>query len=378
MRVLIISNIPTPYRCAFFSKLSSSLKDHGHELLVLFCAKIEKNRDWDPNKFNYDFTFEVLPNFTLTLFNTHFHFNSQFVKKIKSFKPTHSILAGSWNLPTNMILLGFFRNILSTSFFWSESHVYSTRSKFPLVNYLRKFFYNRFDFFLVPNNLSEEFVRQNVSGESKVFYLPNTVDQNVFKIPVNDSVVQNDHFKFLNNKINVVQVSQLELRKGLLELIDNFLRLPVDFRNNFNLILVGNGPIKNIILKKIEGIHNIFLIEYLPQIKIAELYKICHFFILSSFKDPNPLSPIEAVFSGKTIFVSKYLGNVEELIPQSLKSQLVFDPSIDFSNIFYTMSNLIQNNEDFKNSQTELYNNVTNNWDITNVCNNLISDFSKI
>ena len=83
-------------------------------------------------------------------------------------------------------------------------------------------------------------------------------------------------------------------------------------------------------------------------------------------------------FSGKTIFVSKYLGNVEELIPQGLKSQHVFDPSIDFSNIFYNMSNLIQNNEDFKNAQTELYNNVSKNWDITNVCNNLISDLSKI
>lgn len=378
MRVLIVSNIPTPYRCAFFSTLSSLLSQRGHELLVLFCAKNEKNRDWDPDKFIYNFNYLILPHFTLTFFNIHFHFNFKFIKKIKYFNPTHTILAGSWNSPTNMFLLILFKNVLGKCFFWSESHIYSTKNKLAIVIFLRKFFYNRFDFFLVPNNLSREFVELNVKGQNSIFYLPNTVDQGIFKLPNNDTLSLTDKFDFLSNKINVVQVSQLEHRKGVLELIDSFLQLPIDFRNKFNLIIVGNGPFKGVILDKINMIPNIFLIEYLPQLEIAELYNICQFFVLSSFKDPNPLSPIEAVFSGKTIFVSKYLGNVQELIPKSLKRLHVFDPSSDFSNIFYTMSNLFENKENIQKVQLELYTNVSKNWDITNVCSNLISDLSEI
>ena len=378
MRVLIISNIPTPYRCAFFSKLSSSLHDKGDELLVLFCAKNEKNRDWNPDKFKYGFNYIFLPHFTLTLFNIHFHFNFKFVKIIKLFNPTHSILAGSWNLPTNMFLLIFFRKLIGKCLFWSESHVYSTRNKLPIVNYLRKFFYSRFIYFLVPNNLSKEFVELNVQEVNKIFYLPNTVDQSIFKLTSDNTLALSQRFEFLNNKINVVQVSQLEQRKGVLELIESFIQLPLNFRNTFNLILVGNGPYKDIVQKKIEDVNNIFLIEYLTQTELSQLYKKCNFFVLSSFKDPNPLSPIEAVFSGKTIFVSKYLGNVNELIPHDLKHLHVFDPGSEFSEIFYTMSNLFVNSKDLKKVQIELYNNVSKNWDIKNVCSNLISDLSKI
>lgn len=378
MRVLIISNIATPYRCAFFSNLSTMLSQRGYELFVLFCAKNEKNRDWDPDKFKYDFNYAVLPHFTITIFNIHFHFNYKFLKKIKLFNPTHTILAGSWNLPTNMFLLIFFRKVLGKCLFWSESHVYSTKNKLFIVNYLRNFFYGRFNFFLVPNNLSKDFVKLNVQGVSKIFYLPNTVDQSIFKLSIKSTLALSERFDFLNDKINVVQVSQLEQRKGVIELIESFIQLPLEFRNNFNLILVGNGPNKDIVQKKIKGVNNIFLIEYLTQTELSELYKKCNFFVLSSFKDPNPLSPVEAVFSGKVIFVSKYLGNVKELIPDHLESLHVFDPDFEFSDIFYTMSSLFVNSDDLQRVQIELYNNVSKGWDITNVCSNLISDLSEI
>jgi glycosyltransferase involved in cell wall biosynthesis len=378
MNLLIISNIPTPYRCYFFSFLSSLLESKGGRLLVLFTAKNENNRDWNPDTFKFDFNYEFLPSITLSLFETHFHFNVFFKKKILMFKPTHTILAGSWNSPINMYMLVFSKNSLGKILFWSESHIYSTRYKFILIKLLRKYFFNKIDFFLVPNTLSQNFVILNSSKPKTFIYLPNTVDQNIFNESNSiNSFIDNFGIDFIG-KINVIQVSQLEKRKGVIELINNFLDLPKDFQDNFNLIIVGNGPLKNTVNDLISNNKNIYIFEYLPQSKIAELYKKCDYFILSSFKDPNPLSPIEAVFANKIIFISQYLGNSNELMPDELKEKLFFDPNLDFRKIFYTMFDLNRNKLEFLNVQKTLHINVQRKWDINKVCNQLISDISNI
>jgi glycosyltransferase involved in cell wall biosynthesis len=377
MKILIISNIPTPYRCAFFSELNTQLKKNGHELLVIFSSKIEANRDWDPVKFQYNFNYVILKSYTLNLFNTYFHFNFNFIGIIKSFKPTHTILAGSWNLPIIVWVTIFYKKLLNIKLFWSESHIHSVRNRSLLIEMLRKILFKKFDYFLVPNNLSKDFVKL-YNKNAKSFFLPNTVNQNVFIGDNNIQMIKYQGLDLKPNKINVVQVSQLEQRKGIIELVESFLNLPNYLQDNFNLIIIGNGSLKNKVKDKIINNGNIFLIDYLSQEDLSALYSHIDFFVLSSFQDPNPLSPIEAVFSRKIIFVSKFLGNSNELIPDILKSELIFNPKEDFSYIFNYMFDIFENKTVYNDILQKLYQNISERWDIKKVCINLIDELISI
>jgi glycosyltransferase involved in cell wall biosynthesis len=377
MKILIISNIPTPYRCAFFSELNMQLEKNGHELLIIFSSRNEANRDWDPDKFEYNFNCIILENYTLNFFDTYLHFNFNFTKIIKSFKPTHTILAGSWNLPIIMLLTIFYKKILKITLFWSESHIFSVRNRTLLIEMLRKFLYNKFDYFLVPNTLSQNFVkiyRQN----AKTFFLPNTVNQKIFSSENKITCLKYPEFKLNSEKITIIQVSQLEQRKGVFELVETFLNLPKNIQNNFNLIIIGNGSLKNKLKEKIINQDHIFLIDYINQEELSTLYKHIDFFILSSFQDPNPLSPIEAVFSKKIIFVSQFLGNTNELIPEILKSKLIFNPNEDFGYIFNNMIDIKNDKSVYNDIVQELYQNISERWDLNKVCNNLINDLISI
>lgn len=377
MKVLIITNIPTPYRCAFFSELNRKLQQKNHDLHVIFASENENNRDWDPKSFEYDFEYTVLKNFTIKLFNTYFHINFNFIHLIRNFKPSHTIIAGSWNMPIVMFLTTFYSKLLKIKLFWSESHILSVRNTSLPVDLLRKFFYKKFNYFLVPNNLSGNFVYKYFTN-AKLFILPNTVNQKIFKLNNSTPIQFSKLYTYLDNKINVVQVSQLEDRKGVIDLINSFTILPPDIQNKFNLIIVGNGSLKSKIHNLIQNKNNIHLINYLNQTELSYLYNISDFFVLSSFKDPNPLSPIEAVFSGKISFISKFLGNSNELIPDSLKDKLIFDPSIHFEHIFYSMVDFKNDTHIKHETQLELYNNVLENWDVSEVSNKLIYNLNSI
>jgi glycosyltransferase involved in cell wall biosynthesis len=271
----------------------------------------------------------------------------------------------------------FYRNLLNNNFFWNESHIFSVRNKSYIIESLRKFIYKKFDYFLVPNNLSLDFVK-SYNKKARSFFLPNTINQKIFK---RDILNQNFEFPGLtlnSNKINLIQVSQLESRKGIIELLDCFINLPKLIQDRFNLILIGNGSLKNKTKDKVKENHNVFLIDYINQQDLSILYTKIDFFILSSFQDPNPLSPIEAVFSGKVIFVSKYLGNTYELIPNNYKSKLIFDPNEDFSSIFYSMIDLKNDINSYNSIAHDLYQNVNERWDIFKVCTNLINDLISI
>ena len=58
--LVILTNIPTPYRTAFFNILNKELKNIEMEFHVLYCAKTEPRRFWDFKKEEQDYSFSFL------------------------------------------------------------------------------------------------------------------------------------------------------------------------------------------------------------------------------------------------------------------------------------------------------------------------------
>ena len=58
-RLVFLTNIPTPYRCAFYNELTKESARKGVGLTVLYCARREPNRHWQisPSAFLHDAVF---------------------------------------------------------------------------------------------------------------------------------------------------------------------------------------------------------------------------------------------------------------------------------------------------------------------------------
>ena len=59
-RLVLLTNIPTPYRAAFLDTLSDELGHAGIELRVAYCALTEPNRTWSVDLQRQRFPWKVL------------------------------------------------------------------------------------------------------------------------------------------------------------------------------------------------------------------------------------------------------------------------------------------------------------------------------
>ena len=103
MSLVVLTNIPTPYRTAFFDALAEEAARAGKRFHVLYCAKTEPGRYWpyDASKIRHAHT--VLRGFHPSLTGIHAHLNPGVLAELNLLKPDTLIIAGSWNTPTMLI-----------------------------------------------------------------------------------------------------------------------------------------------------------------------------------------------------------------------------------------------------------------------------------
>ena len=97
-------------------------------------------------------------------------------------------------------------------------------------------------------------------------------------------------------------------------------------KNKASILIAGDGELYDEINSFI--IENkdidVRLIGYKEQDEIIELYSIANFFLLPSIEDPNPLTCIEALWSGLPLLISSHVGNSPEVLINE-KNGYLFD-----------------------------------------------------
>ncbi len=83
MKLLVVTNIPTPYRIAFFNVLHAQLIKIGGSLKVLYCSENEPDRHWEINLKEQQFEYEILNGFHQNIKGLYLHFNPSVLQKNK-------------------------------------------------------------------------------------------------------------------------------------------------------------------------------------------------------------------------------------------------------------------------------------------------------
>ena len=327
--IVVLTNIPTPYRTAFFDALAEAAACAGKRFHVLYCAKTEPGRHWpyDASKMKHAHT--VLRGFHPSLTGISAHLNPGVLAELNLLKPDTLLIAGSWNTPT-MLTAGL--NIYSPAprrFFWSEGHADAALHKSGLIAWLRRRVYRTFDGFAVPNSKSAEWAIAQAGSPRPIVALPNAINAAFFKRPSGDTRSQARAKLGLPEKGRVlVQVSVLNARKGVLPLAKSFLGLPVVERAGARLLFVGEGEQRSALESlAASSAGTIRLLGQLPPEDVRQVLWAADAFVLNTRLDPNPLSAIEASAAGLPIVMSAAAGNVGEIVEAPDAGFVIRDPA---------------------------------------------------
>ena len=329
MSLVVLTNIPTPYRTAFFDVLAEEAARAGKRFHVLYCAKTEPGTHWpyDASKMRHAHT--VLRGFHPSLTGIHAHLNPGVLAELNLLKPDTLILAGSWNTPT-MLVAGL--NIYSPAprrFFWSEGHADAALHKSGLIAWLRRRVYRTFDGFAVPNAKSAEWALAQAGSPRPMVALPNAINAAFFKRPSSEARRQARAKLGLPEKGRVlVQVSTLTERKGVLPLAKSFLGLTAVERAGARLVFVGEGEQRAELESLAAGSEGaIRLLGQLPPEEVRQVLWAADGFVLNTRLDPNPLSAIEASAAGLPIVMSAAAGNISEIVESPDEGFVISDPA---------------------------------------------------
>jgi len=153
------------------------------------------------------------------------------------------------------------------------------------------------------------------SSCSKKSLIKNNVEEK--KIIINNYGVNTSYFypikKIKNNIFRIIQAGKVSLRKGVLTLLDAYVKANI---KNSELIILGggietSGIEKEIVSKKIKGV---ILKENIPFSELNDAYNDCDVMVLASVADGFALVVIQAMACGIPVIVTENVGASDLII----------------------------------------------------------------
>lgn len=301
MKILFVKNIPSPYRNSFFNELSSKLNLKGIDLEVWYCAQSESNRNWKVDLDEVAYNFRIFKGLHLTIGGYFLHLNVGLLIKL-FFVKFDVIVVGGYGTPT-LFLVPFVPFMGSRKILWSETNEESTGRKSLAIFWFKKFFIKNFNEFMVPGQRAENFIRNFIDGDENFFQLPNTISD-FFGTEEGVNRIRN------GKPLKLFISARLEWFKGLKEFLE-----VVQNDDPLIIYIAGTGSQEGDLreLVKRRGL-NVFFLGSLDPEQMVDYYRLADYFVLPSFKDPSPLSCIEALSQGCPLLISNRVGNRPEVL----------------------------------------------------------------
>lgn len=378
MRLIIYTNILTPYRKYFFDILNKKCKEKNIYFRVLVMSDTEPNRNWNYNVLKSEYTI-LLKNKSYNIKGVYIHYNSNLKDIITEQKPSHIVCAGSYLCPGINTILNLKNKLCYETYFWSESHLKeekrNSRLKITVRSVLRNYIYKKFDGFWYAGELSLEFIEKYAKKSFKKVFVPNLVDYSIFDYHF---FLSDEKKKILNKynlndcKIIFICPARLTYVKG----IDKFLDLisTSKLSRKITILIPGSGELEDVIRDKaINYDIDVRILGFLDQKEVAKLYAISDFFLMPSLSDPNPLTCIEALWEGLPLLVSEHVGNYKEVVHENLNG-FVFDYK-DSKKIEAILSKIITwSKSDYINAKNYSYNLAKTTYMTENVADRICSE----
>lgn len=178
MKVVLITNIPTPYRIPFFRKISELLEQEGHHFEVFFAAAGYAHRKWNVNLENGGFKYRFLESVAIagnSSEQTSFSYRG-ISKIINESKATHVIVPGFSRASLRLSLASLFQNYQLIMWTGSVSH----QTDGFLKRIYRKWIVRRMKHFITYSQSSANYLIKLGASADRINVSLNTVDLDFF------------------------------------------------------------------------------------------------------------------------------------------------------------------------------------------------------
>ncbi len=302
MKVLFMTNIPSPYRVDFFNKLGSQC-----ELTVLFEARSAKSR-------NENWKAEECGNFKSIFLNGIAIGDAEGfcpeVLKYLSLKKYDVIVVGFYASPTAMLAIEYMR--LKNIPFILSSDGGIKKNEEGIKYKIKKHFISAATAWLSTGDITTEYLEYYGAKKDKIYVYPFT---SISKREVLDRILSNWEKEEYRKKLGikeekvVLSVGQFIYRKGY----DLLLNSCNNLDGNVGIYIVGDSPSEEYLqIKKNKKLKNVHFINFLEKHDLKEYYKAADLFILPTREDIWGLVINEAMAHGlPVITTNKCVAGVE-------------------------------------------------------------------
>ena len=209
--------------------------------------------------------------------------------------------------------------------------------------------------------------------KKKIFLLPYVVGD-LFKkkiIQKKDLSILRKKLKIKKNSFIIFYNAKIILRKNPELLISSFLKINKACKIPVNLIIAGDGDIKDKLIKKYKNFREIKFVGFINQNLLNQYYALSNLFVLPSKYDAWGLVVNEAMNFSKPIITSKNVLSSYDLIKPNTNG-------ITFNNKYHLTQSILNiiKNKDIENKYSKNSRIIIKNWNI-DVANKYFHEFIK-
>lgn len=311
-KVVIITNIPSPYRVDLFNYLHENYKDFDFN--IVYSSRNEDNRSWFIDKAKIIKSF-FLKSLTIKIKkrndNKYIHIPYNTFSVLNELNPD-IIIASEYN-PTVIQSLIWCRIKRKKFISWSDGTLNSEKN----INIIQKKLRN-----LIVKSANTLIASSTKTKEAQIFY---GADEQ--KIHISYLTIDVEKFLFKrdrNNNINLLYVGSLIKRKGIDLLLDSLALIEKDFYLN----IIGEGPEKENLIKKVTDLgiaEKINFLGFQDGENLKKYYKESDMFILPTREDCFGLVILEAMCNSMPLIISKYADGAYDLVVDG-ENGFIVDP----------------------------------------------------
>lgn len=335
-RVLLITNIPSPYSVDLFYYLQKEITDY--EFYVLYTSKTEDNRQWkvDETKIiNTTYVKSWVLRIKTKLDYRYIHITKGINNKLNEILPDVII---SWEYNPTSVQAMKWCKLKKKKFISGTDGTLRTEQNLWFIQKLtRKYIAKNADAFLVSGIKAEEKILSWGVDKKKVFKKLLTVDLSIFKKAT----------RSVNNN-TILYVGSLVERKG----VDLLICALSNIKNDYILRIVGNGRENELQkLKKLaeqKGVADkIVWCGFKTGDELVKEYQEAAVFVMPTREDCFGLVLLEAMAVGVPIIASKFADGAYDVVKNGITGWIV-DPYNDVE--FAEAIDKIINDVDFQNN----------------------------
>jgi glycosyltransferase involved in cell wall biosynthesis len=294
MKVAIILNQVFPYRSPVFDLLGS------HYTVIYSCQK-EGNRGWESPELKHDYIF-LKPRMIPYGVEGFAHVNFDIFKALREVDPDVIILYGFG--PTQQLAYLWARLHRRKIVTWFDGWSHTERNRSNRQLWIQRMFVRHSEACIASSQKGSRYFYS--LGASKVFVAPMAVD--------------NSRFAPAKNKrpFDLLFVGQLIERKGVLFLPELMKEL-----HDKKLMIVGDGPLKEELLKRLMNIHADFHhVRFVPWEEIHWYYQRSKILLFPTLDDSWGLVCNEALAAGCPVITTDKAGCAGELVRHAVNGAI--------------------------------------------------------